>query len=148
MENILLSKLKQKALYGILLIGALFLLTFTTSFAAATTSVTYDMFFMDLDGDGVPDVTDIDDDGDGITDANEDANEDGDNDPATMPTDSDNDGLPNYLDTDSDNDGISDNTEAQSPLVFISRSGTDADGNGLDDAYEVCLLYTSPSPRD
>jgi len=136
MQNFTLSKLKQKAFYGIFLAAAFLIFASTTSFDVAKKVETLNMFFMDLDGDGVIDAIDIDDDGDGIIDVNEDENLDGDNNPATMPTDSDQDGLPNYLDTDSDNDGVNDNTEAQSPLAFVSRSGTDSDRNGLDDAYE------------
>ncbi|PCE63616.1 hypothetical protein B7P33_15105 [Sediminicola luteus] len=90
----------------------------------------------DDDDDGVPNSLDIDDDNDGILDAVEDANTDGDNDPLTNSTDSDNDGRPDHLDIDSDNDGIPDNVEAQTTAGYISPSGTDADGDGLDDAYE------------
>ena len=50
--------------------------------------------------------------------------------------DFDNDGLTNELDLDSDNDGIPDNVEAQDTFAYIPPSGTDSDGNGLDDAYE------------
>ncbi|MEM6895693.1 MAG: hypothetical protein AAF554_18510, partial [Bacteroidota bacterium] len=79
---------------------------------------------------------DLDDDDDGILDAVEDANADGDDNPATNPTDNDLDGIPNYLDLDSDNDGILDNVEGQSSADFVAPSGIDANGNGLDDAYE------------
>ena len=50
--------------------------------------------------------------------------------------DFDNDGLTNELDLDSDNDGIPDNIEAQDTFTYLPPSGTDSDGNGLDDAYE------------
>ncbi len=43
----------------------------------------------------------------------------------------------NRLDIDSDNDGITDNVEAQATAGYIAPSGVDANGNGLDDAYEV-----------
>lgn len=80
---------------------------------------------------------DLDSDNDGIVDSFEDLNLDGDNDPSTDPTDSDGDGFADYLDIDSDNDGIPDNIEAQSTLGYIPPSGVDANGNGLDDAYEA-----------
>ena len=80
---------------------------------------------------------DIDSDDDGIVDSFEDLNLDGDNDPVTDPTDSDGDGFPDYLDIDSDGDGIPDNVEAQTTADYMAPSGLDANGNGLDDAYEV-----------
>ncbi len=79
---------------------------------------------------------DLDSDDDGIVDSFEDLNLDGDNDPSTNPTDTDTDGFPDYLDIDSDNDGIPDNVEAQSTSGYISPTGQDLNGNGLDDAYE------------
>lgn len=82
-------------------------------------------------------VTDLDSDDDGILDSFEDLNLDGDNDPSTDPTDTDEDGIPDYLDIDSDDDGVPDNVEAQSTTGYIPPSGTDANGNGLDDAYEA-----------
>lgn len=84
-----------------------------------------------------PSNTDLDSDNDGILDSFEDLNLDADNDPATNPTDTDLDGYPDYLDIDSDNDGIPDNVEAQTTSGYISPSGTDANGNGVDDAYET-----------
>ena len=81
-------------------------------------------------------VADIDADNDGIIDSFEDLNLDGDNDPSTDPTDSDGDGIPDYLDIDSDDDGVPDNIEAQDTIGYISPSGEDLNGNGLDDAYE------------
>jgi len=50
--------------------------------------------------------------------------------------DLDGDGIPNSLDLDADNDGIPDNVEGQPTLTYVAPSGVDADGNGLDDAYE------------
>ncbi len=82
------------------------------------------------------DNDDLDDDDDGILDTVEDANTDGDNDHTTNPTDSDGDGVANYLDLDSDNDGILDNVEGQTSAAYVPPSGVDANGNGLDDAYE------------
>ncbi len=83
-----------------------------------------------------PPGADLDLDDDGIVNSFEDLNLDGDNDPATNPTDTDSDGIPDYLDIDSDNDGIPDNLEAQTTAGYIPPSGVDADGNGLDDAYD------------
>lgn len=53
------------------------------------------------------------------------------------PLDSDGDGLIDALDIDSDNDGITDNVEAQATAAYVAPSGNDADGDGLDDAYEA-----------
>ncbi|WP_419212258.1 Ig-like domain-containing protein [Maribacter sp. X9] len=79
---------------------------------------------------------DLDDDDDGILNTVEDQNEDGDNNYLTNPSDQDRDGIPNYLDIDSDNDGILDTVEAQTSIGFISKSGIDANNNGVDDAFE------------
>ncbi|MBJ2176196.1 VCBS repeat-containing protein [Aureibaculum sp. A20] len=51
--------------------------------------------------------------------------------------DTDGDGILDHVDLDSDNDGIPDNVEAQTTLGYTAPSGTDSDGNGLDDAYET-----------
>ena len=84
-----------------------------------------------------PSGIDLDSDNDGIVDSFEDLNADNDNDPSTNPTDTDGDSIPDYLDIDSDNDGIPDNVEAQPALGYIPPSMADANGNGLDDAYEI-----------
>jgi len=68
----------------------------------------------------VPAIRDLDDDGDGILDSLE-----GDG-------DTDGDGVIDRLDQDADNDGIPDRIEMGLPAA----SGMDANGNGLDDAYE------------
>ncbi|WP_240740243.1 gliding motility-associated C-terminal domain-containing protein [Flagellimonas allohymeniacidonis] len=83
-----------------------------------------------------PPGADLDSDDDGIPDSFEDLNADADNDPSTNPTDTDADGIPDYLDIDSDDDGIPDNVEAQPTLGYIPPSLVDANGNGVDDAYE------------
>ncbi|GGG57284.1 hypothetical protein GCM10011414_28910 [Croceivirga lutea] len=83
-----------------------------------------------------PAVTEIDSDDDGILDSFEDLNLDGDNDPSTNATDTDEDGIPDYLDIDSDDDGIPDNIEAQLTETYVVPQNQDANGNGLDDAYE------------
>ncbi|MBT8184339.1 MAG: gliding motility-associated C-terminal domain-containing protein, partial [Eudoraea sp.] len=136
MENITPTKIREKAIYGISLLAAFFVLTLTSSFNELPENLNFSLFFMDSDADGIVDAVDIDDDGDGILDIVEDANLDGDNDPETNPTDTDGDGSPDYLDLDSDNDGISDSIEAQNALEIIEASGVDTDGNGLDDAFE------------
>ncbi|WP_251358996.1 hypothetical protein [Kangiella sp. TOML190] len=51
-------------------------------------------------------------------------------------TDTDSDGLSDELDIDADNDGIPDNIEAQTTASYIAPSNSDANNNGLDDAYE------------
>ncbi|MAR71076.1 Ig-like domain-containing protein [Halomonas sp.] len=50
--------------------------------------------------------------------------------------DSDHDSIADHLDIDSDNDGITDNIEGQTTQGYIKPSGTDADQDGLDDAYD------------
>jgi gliding motility-associated-like protein len=90
--------------------------------------------FGDEDGDGIPNFRDVVDGGgagDGSLTDYTDSN--GDNVPDAF--DADLDGIPNHLDLDSDNDGIPDNIEAQTTTGYLAPAG-DADGNGLDDAYE------------
>lgn len=53
--------------------------------------------------------------------------------------DTDGDGIQDLLDIDSDNDGIPDTLEAQGS-DNLSFSGTDSDGNGLDNAFEPGLI--------
>ena len=109
------------------------------------------------DGNGLPNAYDMDSDNDGIMDVREaglpDANSDGVVDGTlgadgwsdtvdaivtlTLPdTDGFATGKPNYLDLDSDDDGIVDNIEGQSTSGWVAPAGTDADGDGLDDAYD------------
>lgn len=57
--------------------------------------------------------------------------------------DSDGDGRRDYEDMDSDNDGITDNVEAQVTSPFISSKLSDADMDGLDDAYDVTCGCTT-----
>ena len=102
----------------------------------------------DADGDGLADSVSVggDDDGDGLDDAF-------DADCAGMPggcaadgivaplPDRDGDGAPDYLDADSDNDGLLDRVEGfdgdadGEPEAL--PSGEDADGDGLDDAFDI-----------
>ncbi|WP_282065035.1 Hint domain-containing protein [Aliiroseovarius marinus] len=51
--------------------------------------------------------------------------------------DTDGDGIADHLDLDSDNDGITDNVEAQSSAGYVAPTGNDADGDGVDDAYDA-----------
>ncbi|WP_091602390.1 Ig-like domain-containing protein [Maribacter dokdonensis] len=97
----------------------------------------FSLYYMDSDGDGIPDEEDIDDDNDGLVDSREDSNLDGDDNHLTNPTDTDGDGIPNYLDVDSDNDGLLDNIEAQFSKNIVLSSGVDNDRNGLDDIYQT-----------
>ncbi len=102
----------------------------------------------DTDGDGIPNSLDIDSDNDGITDLIEaqstagyvaptglDSDGDGLDDAyetdGLVPVDTDGDGTPDYQDADSDNDGVADSVESG----LGSASGTDANGDGLDDAF-------------
>ena len=57
--------------------------------------------------------------------------------PLASSQDFDNDGKPDWKDQDSDNDGILDLHEYQTSAGFIPPSGSDSDGDGLDNAYDV-----------
>ncbi|MEL6252340.1 MAG: T9SS type A sorting domain-containing protein [Bacteroidota bacterium] len=46
-------------------------------------------------------------------------------------------GSSDYLDIDADDDGIVDNTEFQGTKVYISPTGSDDDGDGIDNAYDI-----------
>ena len=107
---------------------------------------------VDADLDGIANALDPDSDNDGILDVDEDGNSSGDTNNNGIPDfaegtdndgngikdaiDPDGDGLPNSLDIDSDGDGIVDNIEAQATATYIPPANNDADGDGLDDAYE------------
>jgi hypothetical protein len=107
------------------------------------------------DRTGMPNPYDLDSDGDGILDTREaglpDANNDGIAD-GTLGADGWSDtidalpslGLPNtdgrgpanYLDIDADDDGLTDNVEGQSTSGYQLPSGSDSDGDGIDDTYD------------
>lgn len=87
------------------------------------------MSMVDVDGDGVADAIDDVDSGSG-------AGEYTSGTPWALPN-SDGSGNPDYLDIDADDDGIVDNTEAQSTSGYISPTGSDTDGDGIDDAYDI-----------
>ncbi len=95
----------------------------------------------DPDGDGRLNYLDPDDDDDTIPDVVEDPDFDGDNNPATNPLDSDLDGTPDYLDTNSDGDGLSDFDESGS-------SGTDSDGDNIDDSYDIDITNGTDANSD
>jgi len=114
----------------------------------------------DTDGDGIADHLDIDSDDDGIPDNVEAQTTAGYNapnndDPATYlgndgvnsayiggltPVNTDGDDDPDYLDSDSDNDTVPDNNEGNDfnfdGVPDQVLTGTDTDGDGLDDGYE------------
>ena len=125
----------------------------------------------DTDGDGTPDSLDIDSDGDGIVDNVEAQAEDATYVPPTG-NDTDNDGLddaydtddggtaiviadtdgdttPDFQDTDSDNDTVPDSIEGHDSnadgIADVSPDNADADGDGLDDAYDT-FDNSSPDP--
>ncbi|MEZ5597581.1 MAG: hypothetical protein R3E84_14540 [Pseudomonadales bacterium] len=83
----------------------------------------------DADGDGVPDTIDLDDDNDGLLDTDEGSGDsDGDN------------RKPDNVDIDSDGDGIGDNVEAQTEGAYVPPSGTDSDGDGLDEVRTTATM--------
>jgi large repetitive protein len=93
------------------------------------------LLVLDANNDGMIDGADSD--GDGIIEsAATDTIAGGFGGTGIVPVNRDNSGGANYLDIDSDNDGIVDNTEAQSTLGYIAPSGTDTDGDGIDNAYD------------
>ncbi|MEO1050283.1 MAG: T9SS type A sorting domain-containing protein [Bacteroidota bacterium] len=106
-----------------------------------------DLFDRDSDGDGIPDLLEVggvEADGNGQVDNFEDIDNDGLADiyditldgNALVIRDTENDNVPDYRDIDADADGILDNVEAQSSAAFRAATGTDTDGDGIDDAYD------------
>jgi choice-of-anchor A domain-containing protein len=110
---------------------------------------------LDSDGDGLTDLSEATGvyDADGIasgTDADADGLKGGYTNSTTVadnyngfggrgitPIDTDNDGKPDMFDVDSDNDGIPDNVEAQATCSYKLPTGTDTDGDGVDNAYDL-----------
>jgi|GEM_PF-1638909 len=110
---------------------------------------------LDSDGDGITDLTEAtgaydsdgiangtDTDGDGmkgsyISSATIADNFNGFGGKGITPIDTDNDGKLDAYDIDSDNDGIPDNVEAQSTCSYKLPTGTDTDGDGVDNAYDL-----------
>ncbi len=129
----------------------------------------------DTDGDGIPNSLDLDSDDDGIYDIVEagngalDTDHDGRTDNPvgnngldntlesddtssatinyTIPN-TDGTGNPDYLDIDADDDGIVDNIEGQTTSGYTAPSGTDADNNGVDDAYDTNGTWINPTDTD
>ena len=110
----------------------------------------------DTDGDGLTNDIDLDSDGDGIPDnveaqttqgniipSNNDSDNDGLDDAyetgGLVPVDTDNDGIPDFMDTNSDNQGADDTIEAG-----LTLSGSDSDGDGLDNAMDTTTGYADP----
>ncbi len=116
-------------------------------------------FFLDNDGDNVPDFRDLDSDNDTLSDVLEaqgvdadgdaridgftDANGDGGNDAQAaslvVVPDTDGDRIYDFRDLDSDNDGLSDLLETAGPAGDLDNNGevdnfSDANGDGLDDS--------------
>jgi len=79
--------------------------------------------WLDTDGDGIGNNSDIDDDNDGITDENDAFPLD-----STESVDTDGDGIGNNADTDDDNDGI---TDANDAFPLDSTESVDTDGDGI-----------------
>lgn len=112
---------------------------------------------LDSDGDGITDLTEAlgvysttgvvsgtDTDGDGVRAENFSSsaasvadNVNGFGARGILLLDSDNDGKPNAYDIDSDNDGITDNAEGQATCSNKLPTGTDCDGDGVDDSYDA-----------
>lgn len=107
------------------------------------------------DGNGMPNPYDLDADGDGILDTREGGISDSDNNgiaDGTLGADgwsntvdalgslnltnTDGDGNPDYIDIDADNDGIVDLVEGQSTATYTAPSGSDSDGDGIDNNYD------------
>ena len=82
----------------------------------------------DADSDGLYDTVDDQDSGSGGGEVTSGT-------PLAYP-DSDSDGVKDVLDIDSDNDGITDNVESQTTSGYTAPSGSDTDGDGIDNAYD------------
>ena len=82
----------------------------------------------DADNDGLADAVDDQDSGSGGGEVTSGT-------PLSNP-DSDSDDIKDIIDIDSDNDGITDNVEAQTTLGYTAPTGSDTDGDGIDNAYD------------
>ncbi|WP_200822842.1 choice-of-anchor L domain-containing protein, partial [Aquimarina sp. AU58] len=83
----------------------------------------------DADGDGLADIVDNIDSGSGAGEVTT---------GTPLPTpNSDGSGNDNYLDIDADDDGIVDNIEAQTTIGYLAPLLNDADGDGIDDRYDI-----------
>ncbi|MEL6252007.1 MAG: T9SS type A sorting domain-containing protein [Bacteroidota bacterium] len=98
----------------------------------------------DTDGDGFADGVDGDVGNDGTAEnfsnalilTSSDSDNDGKPDSGYPNANADNSGKPDFMDIDTDGDGIVDNTEGQSTSSYVSASGSDDDGDGIDNAYD------------
>lgn len=64
-------------------------------------------------------------------------------------TNTDSRGGANYLDIDSDDDGITDNVEGQTTAAYVLPLATDADVDGIDDAYDnVTTAFAGNGSKD
>ncbi|MEM6802824.1 MAG: CshA/CshB family fibrillar adhesin-related protein, partial [Bacteroidota bacterium] len=98
----------------------------------------------DTDADGFADAVDGDVGNDGTAEnssnamllSSADINSDGKPDSGYSTADTDGDGKANFLDIDVDGDGIVDHTEAQATTMFSLPSGSDSDGDGIDNNYD------------
>lgn len=118
----------------------------------------YDMFpndpkeYWDSDGDGIGDFSDDDIDGDNISNSNDSMPYD----PDPNSSDFDKDGIPDSIDNDDDNDWrldfdealIIDGSQIGNPFDSNSQGGSDSDGDGISDAYEIALSSRSVSPTN
>lgn len=103
----------------------------------------------DTDGDGMVDystpgdpMTMTDVDSDGVADAYDDVDSGSGAGEYTSGTslstpNTDGIGAEDFQDIDADDDGIVDNTEAQGSFIYVAPSGSDTDGDGIDDAYDT-----------
>ncbi|HEX7904024.1 MAG TPA: T9SS type A sorting domain-containing protein [Chitinophagaceae bacterium] len=116
--------------------------------------------YKNMDADTKPNPYDLDSDGDGIADVREaqfaDADLDGRVDGSvnakgwntgiaamgslSIPN-SDATGHVNVYDIDSDNDGIPDNVEGMATLAYMLPSGSDTDGDGIDNTYDTIVGF-------
>lgn len=125
---------------------------------------------LDSDADGIPDIVEQgfgehDEDGDGRLDDASDADEDGladvvdsapdDRNVATLSVparDTDGVGNPDRTDLDSDGDGASDRDERydtdENGVTDVTPLGADADGDGLDDAFDLDRGGSQPAAPD
>lgn len=83
----------------------------------------------DADADGVADAYDVVDSGSGAAEYTSGT--------SLSRSNTDGAGAEDFQDIDSDDDGIVDNTEAQGSFLYVAPSGSDTDGDGIDDAYDA-----------
>ncbi|MGW8123325.1 SdrD B-like domain-containing protein [Roseivirga echinicomitans] len=98
----------------------------------STSGYRFPTIFADVDQDGIIDFWDVSSGQSPI-----------------IPYDNDSDGAPDYIDINSDNDTESDFIEGNDAnfdgIADVPNSGLDANGNGLDDAFDGDCVTTGPS---